>query len=86
MKKEDVKLYPSELTVKLMCIKKKKDWKKKKKQIVSDLSLLKFPKFTIFHTGNFQWGKKNVQDELSIILNNSFQGADIGEHIKQIPD
>ena len=39
MKKQDVKLYPPELTVKLMCIKKKKRLQEKK-QVVSDLSLL----------------------------------------------
>ena len=33
MKKQDVKLYPSKLTVKLMCIKKKKKTEKKKKKI-----------------------------------------------------
>ena len=38
MKKQDVKLYPPELTVKLMCIKKKR--LQEKKQVVSDLSLL----------------------------------------------
>lgn len=32
MKKQDVKLYPSKLTVKLMCIKKKKKTGKKKKK------------------------------------------------------
>ena len=41
MKKQDVKLYPSEPTVKLMCIKKKKKTEKKKqKQVVNYLSLL----------------------------------------------
>ena len=67
MKKQDVKLYPSEPTVKLMCIKKKKRPEKKKKKKKTpqkkkkkkktgcklSLPLKQLPKFTIFHPGNF---------------------------------